>query len=71
MALVQQLTGNLRNLSGNLKITAPPGELEALQALAVELSQREGIVTHGDIIILQPTPPPPPPDEGQAEQLPE
>lgn len=41
-------------MSGRLVITAAPGSLDELQALAAELSERAEIVTQGKIVILPP-----------------
>lgn len=60
--LIQQLTGNLRNMSGRLTVTAPAGELQALQDLAAELAGRGNVQTSGDITILPTEPVPPPID---------
>jgi hypothetical protein len=62
MALALQLAAKVQNLSGKLTVTAPPGELEALQTLAIELSERPGFITHGNIIAVPPTPIPPEPE---------
>lgn len=60
--LAQQLISNLRDSSGSLTITAPAGELVALQELAIELSGRANIRTNGDVTVL-PTEQPPPMEE--------
>lgn len=58
--LRQQMTANTSDMSGQLVITAGTPYLPELEALAVELSQREGIETDGEIIILGPPEEPPP-----------
>ena len=60
--LTQQLAANEHNLSGRLTITAGSGDLAQLQSLAVELSQRDYITTHGNIIAVPPDPVPPQPE---------
>jgi hypothetical protein len=57
--LSQQMTSNTSDMSGQLVVTAPGPYLPELQALAVELSQREGMTTNGEIIILGPPEEPP------------
>lgn len=60
--LRQVLTGNQTDMSGQLVITAPAPELQALQDLATELDARDNIVTDGILIQLPPVEQPPPPD---------
>ncbi len=60
--LTQQLTANEHSMSGRLTITAHNGDLQQLQTLAVELSQRDYITTHGNVIAVPPEPVPPTPD---------
>lgn len=54
----QQLTGDARDTSGTLVITAGPGSLGELQDLAAELEQRPGMVTNGSIVIIGEDPAP-------------
>lgn len=56
--LSQQLTGDVRDTSGTLVITAEPGNLAELQDLAAELEQRPGMVTNGSIVIIGEDPAP-------------
>lgn len=62
MALHQILTSNQSDMTGQLVITAPAPELQALQDLAVELDARENVVTDGILHQLPPVLPPPPTD---------
>ena len=66
MALIQQLTQNERDMSGQLVVRAEPGNLAELIALATELQHRPDVVTNGTITQLPPAPPPlePPPPLG-------
>lgn len=64
MALSQQLTADLTELSGTLTITAAPNALAELQGLAEELALRPGMTTNGTINYNVPEPPVPPPTGG-------
>jgi len=56
--ITQQITQDETNLSGTLTITAEPGYLAELQAVFIELSSRENVVTNGTVTILPPADPP-------------
>jgi hypothetical protein len=64
MALSQQLTVRLENMSGELVITAGSQAVAELQGLAQELALRPGMTTNGDINISIPETPVPPPGGG-------
>jgi len=55
----QQITGREQDMSGELVITAGPGYLAELIALAIELEPRDNMITNGNIIILPPVVDPP------------
>lgn len=50
--LIQQLTGNPNDMSGQLVVRAAPGALAELQGLAAELKLRPNIQTDGTIEIV-------------------
>jgi hypothetical protein len=56
--LVQQLTGNPNDMSGQLVIRAAAGSLAELQSLAAELKLRANVQTDGNIEIVVELPPP-------------
>jgi len=54
----QQMERNLQTQSGTLTITAEPGNLSELIALATELQYRSNVQTEGTIDRLPDAPPP-------------
>ena len=68
MPLTQQLNQDLQRQSGTLTVTAAPGNLAELIALATELQHRPNVTTNGTITQL---PPPPPPIEDEEPPAPE
>jgi hypothetical protein len=56
--MIQQITENEGDMSGQLVITAPPGQLAQLRELAADLSEWTNITTHGTIVVAEPMPEP-------------